>query len=86
MKSIIIRYVWQYIGRCVQRHYYPRLTKTSVSSSFEKSERAEDEKDETIFLVDDLFKVKVISYEVHLKEETAADKDQQTHRPSMTFW
>ena len=85
MKSIIIRYVWQYIGRCVQRHYYPRLTKASVSSSFEKSERAEDEKDETIFLVDDLFKVEVISYEVHLKEETVADKDQQTHRPSMTF-
>ena len=59
--------------------------KTFVSSSFGKSERAEDEKDETIFLVDDLFKVKVISYEVHLKEEAAADKDQQTHRPSMTF-
>ena len=56
------------------------LTKTFVSSSLEKSEEAEAEKDETISLVDDLFKVKVISYEVHLKKEAAADKDQQTHR------
>ena len=31
-------------------------------------------------MVDDLFKVKVISYEVHLNEEAAADKDQQMHR------
>ena len=55
-------------------------TKIFVSSSLEKSEEAEAEKDETISLVDDLFKVKVISYEVHLKKEAAADKDQQTHR------
>ena len=56
------------------------LTKTFVSSSLEKSEEAEVEKDETISLVDNLFKVKVISYKVHLKEEAAADKDPQTHR------
>ena len=55
------------------------LTKTFVSSSLEKSEEAEVEKDDAISLVDDLFKVKVIS-EVHLKEEAAVDKVQQTHR------
>ena len=53
------------------------LTKTFVSSSLEKSEEAEVEKDDAISLVDGLFKV--IS-EVHLKEEAAVDKVQQTHR------
>ena len=42
--------------------------------------RQKFEKDETISLVDDLFKIKVISYKVHLKEEAAANKDQQTHQ------
>ena len=51
------------------------LTKTFVSSYLEKSEETEVEKDEIISLVDDLSKVKVISYEVHLKKEAAADKD-----------
>ena len=51
------------------------LMKTFVSSSLEKSEEAEVEKDEIISLVDDLFKVKVISFEIHLKEEAAANKD-----------
>ena len=35
------------------------LTKTFVSSSLEKSEEAEAEKDETISLVDDLFRVRL---------------------------
>ena len=56
------------------------IMKTFVSSSLKKSEEAEIEKDETISLVDDLFKVKVISYKVDLKEEAAANKDQQTHQ------
>ena len=62
------------------------LTKTFVSSYLEKSEETEVEKDETISLVDDLFKVKVISYEGHLKKEAAADKDQQTHRSINQVW
>ena len=56
------------------------LTKTFDSSYLEKSDETEVEKDETIHLVDDLFEVKVISYELHLKEEAAADKDQQMHQ------
>ena len=56
------------------------IMKIFVSSSLKKSEEAEIEKDETISLVDDLFKVKVISYKVDLKEEAAANKDQQTHQ------
>ena len=56
------------------------IMKTFVSSSLKKSEEAEIEKDETISLVDDLLKVKVISYKVDLKEEAAANKDQQTNQ------
>ena len=51
------------------------LTKTFVSSSLKKSEEAEVEKDKIISFVNDPFKVKVISYEVHLKEEAAVGKD-----------
>ena len=59
---------------------YVLLTKTFDSSSLEKSDKTEVEKNETIYLVDDLFKVKVISYEFHLNKEAAANKDQQMHQ------
>ena len=52
------------------KHLFPLL--------FKKVKRQKFEKDETISLVDDLFKIKVISYKVHLKEEAAVNKDQQT--------